>query len=125
MSIPVTSKEFTNDSPEDVGKGAIKYDGGKPCIYQSFFEYFPRAMEAVSAVSDFGANKYARHGWRSVDNGIVRYSDAMVRHLVKKGKGEVLDTDSGLPHLAHCAWNALAVLELCLAEEASQVPSES
>lgn len=111
------TKEYTNDDPSQISSGAIKYDGGKPCIYQSFLEYFPRAMEAVSSVSDFGASKYARYGWRSVDNGVKRYSDAMVRHLVKKGKGEILDPDSGLSHSAHVAWNALAVLELELSNE--------
>ena len=104
--------EFTNDPNEKVSTGAIKYDGGKAPIYRGAISYFPRAIEAVAAVSAFGANKYAWGGWRSVDNGVDRYSDAMVRHLASIAKGEDVDPDSGHSHLAHVAWNALAVLEL-------------
>lgn len=109
-------KEFTNDRPEDVGRGAIKYDGGKSPIYRGAVSYFPRAIGAVAEVSAFGASKYAWKGWESVPDGFERYSDAMVRHLAYEGQGEVLDPDSGLLHRAHAAWNALASLELLLKE---------
>jgi hypothetical protein len=51
-----------------------------------------------------------------VPDGVNRYSNAMVRHLIKEGKGEFLDPDSSLPHAAHTAWGALARLELILRE---------
>lgn len=108
--------EFTTDDTSKIGTGAIKYDAGKPCPYRGVFDYFPRAIEAVAAISTFGARKYAWKGWEGVDDGIARYSDAMVRHLLKEGKGEYLDDDSGLPHAAHAAWGALARLELMLRE---------
>ena len=38
----------------------------------------------------------------------------MVRHLLKPGIEGDLDSDSGLLHDAHCAWNSLARLELKL-----------
>lgn len=93
-----------------------KLDAGKSPIFRGCLSYFPRAMDAVSAVSGFGASKYAWKGWESVPDGYNRYSDAMVRHLAYEGKGEVLDPDSGLYHAAHAAWNALARLELLLKE---------
>lgn len=112
-----TKAEYTNDSNEKVASGAVKYDGGKAPIFRGALLYFPRAMEKVAAVSQFGASKYAWNGWRNVDDGYNRYSDAMVRHLAYEGKGEVLDPESGLPHAAHAAWNALARLELALHQE--------
>lgn len=111
------TEEFTNDAKEKVASGAIKYDGGKAPIFRGAISYFPRAIEAVAAVSNFGATKYAWKGWERVDCGFDRYSDAMVRHLAYEGKGEVLDPDSGLLHAAHAAWNALARLELLIREQ--------
>lgn len=109
-------EEFTNDSAENVGKGAIKYDGGKSPIYRGALSYFPRAIGAVASVSAFGASKYAWKGWEGVPNGFERYSDALVRHLTYEGQGEVLDPDSGLLHAAHVCWNSNARLEILLKE---------
>jgi hypothetical protein len=104
------------DSESGVTTGAVKYDGGKPATFRGAIDYFPRAIEQVAAVSTFGATKYAWKGWQDVPEGFERYSDAMVRHLISEGKGEVEDSDSGLLHAAHAAWNALARLELMLRE---------
>jgi hypothetical protein len=112
----LVTKEFTNDDPSLIGMGAIKYDGGKPCMWRGLIDYFPRAITAVSEISTFGASKYAWKGWESVPDGIARYSDAMVRHIAKEGAGEFTDPDSGLLHAAHAAWGALARLELILRE---------
>lgn len=109
--------EVSNDDPSLHGRGAIKYDAGKPCLYRGVVDYFPRAIEAVGKISTFGANKYAWKGWEAVPDAVARYSDAMVRHLTAEAKGEVLDPDSRLPHAAHTAWGALARLELFLREE--------
>lgn len=110
-------KEFTTDDPDKIGTGAIKYDGGKPCPFRGCVEYFPRAIYEVARVSTFGATKYAWKGWEGVDDGIARYSDAMVRHLLAEGRGEDVDPDSGLLHAAHMAWGAMARLELLLREK--------
>lgn len=75
---------------------------------------FAKALWAVGEVGTFGANKYSDSGWMQVPGGIGRYKDALRRHLNKVAQGEDVDQDSGLPHLAHAAWNALAVLELWL-----------
>lgn len=115
-----TTKEYTEDDPAKIGSGAIKYDGGKPCLFRGVVQYFPRAVRAVGQISTFGANKYAWAGWEKVDDGIARYSDAMVRHLFKEGEGEEVDPDSGLLHAAHTAWGALARLELMLREQEHQ-----
>lgn len=110
------NKERTNDPEENVAKGAVKYDAGKAPIFRGAISYFPRAITGVAEVSAFGASKYAWNGWKSVPNGINRYSDGLVRHLTAEAKGEILDDDSGYLHAAHAAWNALAILELKLIE---------
>lgn len=73
---------------------------------------FAHALEEVVKVGTKGAIKYTEHGWLAVSDGITRYLDAAGRHRLKRWKGEMIDPDTGLPHLAHEVWNLLAVLEL-------------
>ena len=103
----------TGRNPHELG---AKLDAGKTCVWRGAIGYFPRAIEAVASVSTFGASKYAWQGWRTVPDGFNRYSDALGRHLIKEGKGELYDVDSGLLEAAHTAWNALARLELLIEE---------
>ena len=87
--------------------GGVKADAGK--VQAGLLADFRNALVAVAEVGTFGADKYERDGWRRVENGTVRYTDAMWRHLLA---GDGVDDDSGLSHLAHLAWNALALLEM-------------
>ena len=74
---------------------------------------FSRALQTVVDVGTYGAKKYTRTGWATVPEGSQRYIDAMMRHLLAMDVDpDGLDKETGLPHLAHVAWNALAVLEL-------------
>lgn len=75
---------------------------------------FARALGAVCDVGTYGAGKYTPNGWRSVPNGIERYTDALHRHLLTEATGETHDPDTEILHAAHAAWNALARLELML-----------
>lgn len=113
----MAAKEYTTDEPVKIGTGAIKYDAGKPSVFQGVIEYFPRALWGVAEISTFGANKYAWAGWEGVQNGFKRYKDAQYRHALKKAMGEDVDPDSELEHLKHEAWGALATLELYLREK--------
>ena len=60
----------------------------------------PQAIEDIANVMAFGANKYGRHNWT---NGISysRLLGAALRHLLAFSRGEDLDKESGLSHLAH------------------------
>lgn len=78
------------------------------------FESFPRAIRAVADVASFGANKYTRNGWVTVENGYERYNNALLRHKLSVVEGEITDSESGLLHDSHACWNALATLELRL-----------
>ena len=100
----------------DPKKLGAKLDAGKSPIRRGLLEYFPRACLAIADVSAAGASKYTWKGWESVLDGINRYGDAEIRHIVKAAIEGPVDEDYGLLHAAHEAWNALARLELILRE---------
>lgn len=89
----------------------VKLDSGKNRL-SLVFNGFSNALWQVGEVGTFGANKYTDNGWQSVENPEERYTNALLRHLFKYYNGEEIDQESGLKHLAHLAWNALAILEL-------------
>lgn len=91
----------------------MKFDEGK-LLAHIIFEDFPDAIKEVIRVATFGAKKYERSSWKTVTNGLQRYSDAKARHFLEAAAGVELDEESGLDHLAHEAWNALATLQLKL-----------
>lgn len=117
----LSSRELTEEwqrmakemDPHGIGQheAGAKLDAGKPNLDLVLGE-FSRALVQVGEVGTFGAKKYTPRGWLSVPSAIERYSSAMLRHYFAHRRGEKLDPDTGLPHLAHAAWNALAVLEL-------------
>lgn len=92
----------------------FKDDGGK--VLMGTLLEFPLALKAVAEVATFGVNKYTRGGWRSVSDGRVRYTDAMMRHLLDGDGVDDGPRGSGLLHEAHFVWNAIARLELRLRE---------
>lgn len=102
---------------DPLGKSAnepgAKLDAGKNRLGLVLLD-FSRALQAVGEVGTYGANKYSDSGWISVPNGEARYTDALLRHLMKEAAGEECDEDTGLRHAAHAAWNALARLDLML-----------
>ena len=73
---------------------------------------FALALQEVGKVGTYGAKKYSDNGWMSVPDGQRRFLDAMLRHWAQEASGEQFDEDTKLTHLAHMAWNSLAVLEL-------------
>lgn len=84
-----------------------KHDGGKPDLAL----WPPRAFESVGRVLTYGIKKYAPGNWRKV-NELRRYYSAALRHLFARLRGERLDSESGLPHLAHAVCCLAFLLEL-------------
>lgn len=99
---------------EKVMPGA-RFDQGKP----QFLLIPPLAHHAHAEVLTFGAQKYAPDNWRKVENADTRYLNAAFRHLHAHSKGEVLDKESGLPHLAHAIASLSFTLELLLEAQAN------
>lgn len=83
----------------------VKHDAGKAPISLIPAEY----IEGTAAVFGFGAKKYGAHNFRE---GIShsRLVDAVLRHIMAMLRGEVLDPESGLPHLHHASCS-LAMLD--------------
>lgn len=66
-----------------------------------------RELADVVAVIAHGAKTYGEWNWQGVEAARDRYFAALTRHLVAWRMGESKDPDSGLPHIAHVACNAL------------------
>jgi hypothetical protein len=94
------------------GSAGRKDDQGK-IQAAIIFEDFPLALRELMKVATFGAQKYSRAGWKTVKDRQVRYADAKVRHQID-GMLEDNDGESDCDHLAHEAWNTLALLQMKL-----------
>jgi hypothetical protein len=72
-------------------------------------------VKPIVEIFQYGLRKYNSEGsWMKVENGYVRYRDAFFRHLEAHESGQTHDIESGLHHIKHCAWNALAMMYFAL-----------
>jgi len=84
----------------------MKFDTGKSAIHL----IPPECILAIGEVFAMGAKKYGENNWRH-DTGRTTYGRtyaSIQRHLLADRMGEDLDSESGLPHLAH------AMTQLCI-----------
>lgn len=95
---------------------AMRFNDGKPKL-SYMMRSFPKAIEAIARIKEFGAAKYDDGNWRHGGKPDEEYLDSMLRHLTLYLKGEVHDKDSGCHHLGHMIWNISAMLELNHANE--------
>jgi hypothetical protein len=73
---------------------------------------YPANQAALTAAAEafaFGAEKYAPWNWMEGTPWSVPLA-SIGRHLLAEDKGELVDPESGLPHRAHVACNALMLL---------------
>lgn len=82
--------------PKGKPVGAMKFDEEKPRMEL----LDPYAMEQLALVLTFGAKKYEPWNWTK-GLAFSRLLGAAFRHLFAWAKGEDLDPESGLSHLAH------------------------
>ena len=94
-----------------------KLDAGKVEV-GLIFDDMPRALLAVAEIGTYGRHKYSKGGWKHVEDGIERYTNAMDRHRLRESI-EGIDQETEMLHAAHLAWNALARLELMIREQQS------
>ena len=87
----------------------IKHDAEKPDLTLLFDA--PNALLGITKVLEFGAKKYARGNWKLCKD-TTRYRKALLRHFLALQNGELLDPETGLPHVYHIACNALFLAEL-------------
>lgn len=92
----------------------FRKDAGKLPVGE-IYKQFPNAIEEVARVIAFGATKYESHSWIKIDDFENRAFNSLNRHLLAQHAHRVrFDPESGCMHLAHAAWNALAMLEYVL-----------
>ena len=99
----------------DDGTGK-KYDSGKSMV-GTLCRVFPRALLGIGQCITFGTKKYPNpKNWSLVEDGLNRYTDSLMRHLLKMFAGQEVDPETNLPHIFHVCWNALAIAEFYLME---------
>lgn len=91
---------------------AARHNAGKPQL--SYLLTFSEALDAVAEVSMSGANVYGRGNYLQ-GAPLTEHVDSLLRHLKAFYRGEDLDPNSGHPHVAHMAWNALRLCQEALA----------
>jgi len=84
---------------EQMTEEGMKFDDGK-VRYDLIDSY---ALDELTKIYTFGSKKYADNNWRK---GFKwgRIFGALMRHSWAFWRGEELDEESGLPHMAHAAW---------------------
>ena len=103
---PTKTAQNNRDDHTSTGKG-VKYDTIKPR-----WDLLP--LEATASTVDVlthGAIKYAPDNWRKLEDLGDRYYGAALRHITAYRRGEMLDPESGHPHLAHAVCCLLFILE--------------
>lgn len=69
----------------------------------------PRWIWDLGLLFKAGAKKYARNNWlRGMS--YANIEGCLMRHFLKWRMGESHDPETGLHHLVHVAWNALALV---------------
>jgi hypothetical protein len=66
-------------------------------------------LDEVAKVGMYGAKKYGQWNYRGGSD-FMRYLGSVVRHVTRYIRGESVDAESGLSHLAHAIYNLLILL---------------
>lgn len=86
--------------------GAVKHDEGKP----RYDLIPPFALDLVAQVMTYGATKYGERNW---EKGLKpeRLFAALMRHSWAWMRGETIDPETKLPHLAHAAASVMMLID--------------
>ena len=114
-SSPVLHTVTVDSTPDPkITATAVKHDSGKTDWSLMPFE----AVEEINKVLEFGARKYnegqtTREHWNWAKGqglGIPRVLSAIFRHLFAFSRGEKLDPETGLSHIAHAGCGIIFIL---------------
>ena len=83
----------TKEDRPSLKEEGVKNDDGK--LRWDLMPFEP--LDALAEVVTYGANKYKPNNWQSLKSD--RLFAAGMRHLSKYKQGEIIDAESGLPHL--------------------------
>jgi len=88
-----------------------KNDNKKPKM--SYPLGMQNSLSAISSVMEFGAKKYEKDNWRLAEGeDVERYFDAAIRHMSAHASNELIDEDSGNPHIYHALTSLAMYVEL-------------
>lgn len=91
----------------------VKYDTGK-----ARYDLLPElALHEMVLNLTYGASKYAPENWRKVPEPENRYFAAAQRHLWAYKRGEPIDPENDLHHLAAAAVNIMFILDIELRKQ--------
>jgi hypothetical protein len=87
--------------------GAIRFDTDK-----TDWSLMPwECIEEINKVLEFGARKYSSDNWRNGSGfSWTRVLSSLLRHTFSWCRGEDLDKESGLSHLAHMGCNVIFLI---------------
>tara|TARA_Y100000310_G_C20621684_1_gene783667 strand:- start:1106 stop:1435 length:330 start_codon:yes stop_codon:yes gene_type:complete len=83
----------------------MKHDKGKPMLGLVPPLTATRIARVMAECVERTEAPYAINSWRNVKP-VTRYLDALERHVEAIKDGELIDLDSGLPHIDHVLTNA-------------------
>lgn len=84
--------------------------GGQKGVKPERMSLIPvEALEIMGRLYGFGAEKYAAHNWRKGYEWSKSY-DSLQRHANAFWRGEDIDEETGLPHLAGVAFHAFTLM---------------
>lgn len=86
-------------------EGAKKFDTGK--LRYDLVPVGP--IEDLVRVFTAGASKYGDRNWEQGLSDDRLYA-ALMRHIMEWRKGNRIDPEYGLPHMAHAMWNVMAIM---------------
>ena len=87
---------------------ALRYNVDKSQLH--FILAFPQALRAVADITTYGSHKNEMYNFLKGASSSESVS-SLLRHLDAWWRGEELDPESKLHHLAHLAWNALRLCD--------------
>ena len=72
---------------------------------------YPKFIEEIGKVLDYGDNKYGLMNWKKYEN-INELTSALMRHSNQFNSGDMFDEESGYSHLSHIASNCMMLMWL-------------
>lgn len=93
-------EQMGNNTAGRFSEGKVRYD-----------LVAPWAMDQIAKVYTYGTIKYDDDNWWKGLRWKKDVLGCIFRHVWKWVRGEKWDDESGLHHLAHAAWNCMALME--------------
>lgn len=90
----------------------LRFNTGKVDLTQ----LSPVSQILESLVFMYGACKYFKNNWKKFkatkEEAQQEYTESLKRHLMLYERGEWVDEESKMPHLAHLVWNANRIMDV-------------